>query len=64
VVILLTKLMIKTEQDKRDKKIIEAYLAGEIVRFLASINGLTTQEIYHILKRNKIKLRKRFDKRI
>lgn len=54
--------MIKSEQDKRDKKITKAYNGGEKVRMLAAYFGLSTQQIYNILKRNEPVDKKRLDK--
>lgn len=55
--------MIQSEQAKRDKKIIDAYLKGEEIRIIAAFNGLTTQGIRHILKKYGYKASERLDKK-
>jgi hypothetical protein len=54
--------MIRTEQEKRDKKIIQAYLAGGKIRYISAIFGLYPQRIYQILEKYKIKVVKKLDK--
>jgi len=54
--------MIKSEQEKRDKKICEAYFNQDKVRFIAAIYGLFPQRIYQIWKENKLDPKKRLDK--
>lgn len=54
--------MIKSEQDKRDKKILEAYNRGESVRMIAARFGLSTQQTYNILGGLGITFKKRLDK--
>ena len=50
--------MIKSEQNKRDEKIIEAYLSGESVRMVGARFGLTTQRIHQVLDMNHIPKRR------
>lgn len=57
--------MIKKEQDRRDKKILEAYNSGEKVRFIAAMFGVYPQRVYQVLAENGIKIvrrKKTFDK--
>ena len=54
--------MIRTEQEKRDKKIIQAFYTPEKVRFIASIYGLYPQRIYQIWMKAGLDPKKRFDK--
>ena len=54
--------MIKSEQDKRDKKILEAYNKGENVRMIGAYFCLSTQQINNILNKFMVKRRKRLDK--
>lgn len=50
--------MIRNEQAKRDKKIIDLYLGGETSRMLAARFGLSTQQINNILNRGIAKRKK------
>ena len=52
--------MIKSEQKKRDEKIIKAYFGKEKVKFIALDNGLDTARIYQIWKENGLDPKKRF----
>ena len=54
--------MIRSEQNKRDKKIIHLYLGNESVRNLAARFGLSTQRIHQILDDYGIDKRKTLDK--
>jgi hypothetical protein len=54
--------MIRSELEKRNKKIIEAYKKGEIPRMLAARTGLSTQQINNILNRLIPDRNKRLDK--
>jgi Mor family transcriptional regulator len=54
--------MIKSEQNKRDKKILRAYFEGEKVRNLASRYGLYPQRIYQIIDEWNKKQREILDK--
>lgn len=60
--IFCQNIMIKSEQEKRDKKICEAYFNQDKVRFIAAIYGLFPQRIYQIWKENKLDPKKRLDK--
>lgn len=54
--------MIRSEQEKRDNKIKEAFLRGERTRSIASYFGLSTQQTNTILNRLFPERKKRLDK--
>lgn len=54
--------MVRKEQEKRDKKIVEAYNSGEKVRSLSAFFGLSTQQINTILNRYIPERKKTLDK--
>lgn len=54
--------MIKSEQDKRDRRIRKLYLEGKTKREIALKFGLSTQQIYNILVYKPEEDKKRLDK--
>jgi Mor family transcriptional regulator len=54
--------MIRSEQEKRDKKILKAFNKGISKRMLAAYYGLSTQQIWNILERFKKDKKKTLDK--
>ncbi len=55
--------MIRSELEKRNKKVIEAYKNGENPRMLAARTGLSTQQVYNILYKAGLRHNKTLDKK-